>query len=62
MRDSVARIERHGLVAGSVARDRDYLHLLWDAGFRFLSYRNDAALLRDALATAHGWYGELAHG
>jgi 4-hydroxy-2-oxoheptanedioate aldolase len=62
MRDSVGRIEAQGLVAGSVARDREYLGLLWEAGFRFLSYRNDAALLRDALATAEGWYRELAHG
>jgi 4-hydroxy-2-oxoheptanedioate aldolase len=62
MRESVGRIEAHRVVAGSVARDRGYLQLLWDAGFRFISYRNDAALLRDALATAHGWYEEVAHG
>jgi hypothetical protein len=52
-------IEDAGLVAGSVARDREYIQLLWDAGFRFISYRNDATLLRDALAEAVGWYGEI---
>jgi 4-hydroxy-2-oxoheptanedioate aldolase len=62
VRDSVATIEAAGLVAGSVARDRQYIQLLWDAGFRFISYRNDATLLRDALAEAVGWYGEIRDG
>jgi 2-keto-3-deoxy-L-rhamnonate aldolase RhmA len=62
VRESVQTIEAAGLVAGSVARDRQYIQLLWDAGFRFISYRNDAVLLRDALAEAIGWYGEIRHG
>jgi 2-keto-3-deoxy-L-rhamnonate aldolase RhmA len=62
VRDSVQAIEAAGLVAGSVARDRQYIQLLWDAGFRFISYRNDATLLRDALAEAVGWYGEIHDG
>lgn len=62
MRSSVEVIEAHGLAAGSVARDRAYLELLVDAGFRFLTYRNDAALLGDALRAARGWYEELTDG
>jgi 2-keto-3-deoxy-L-rhamnonate aldolase RhmA len=62
VRESVEKIEAAGLVAGSVARDREYIQLLWDAGFRFISYRNDATLLRDALAEAVGWYGEVRGG
>ncbi len=57
--DCVQTIEKHGLAAGSVARDRDYLKLLATAGFRFLSYRADSAILRDGLAAARAWYDEL---
>jgi len=59
VRECVRIIESQGLSAGSVAPDREYLKLLYDAGFRFLSYRVDSAMLRDAFATAHGWYREL---
>jgi 4-hydroxy-2-oxoheptanedioate aldolase len=59
VRESVQAIREAGLAAGSVARDRSYIQLLWDAGFTFISYRNDATLLRDALAEAIGWYGEI---
>lgn len=52
MRTSVRVIEEAGAVAGSVARDLDYMRLLADAGFRFISYRNDATLLRDAVHQA----------
>jgi hypothetical protein len=45
-----------------VARDRGYIQLLWDAGFRFISYRNDATLLSDALSEAVGWYRETRDG
>jgi 2-keto-3-deoxy-L-rhamnonate aldolase RhmA len=48
-----------GVVAGSVARDRDYLRLLFEAGFHFLSYRVDCAILRDGFETARQWYEEL---
>jgi 4-hydroxy-2-oxoheptanedioate aldolase len=59
IRDAAKRIDAHGVVAGSVARDRDYLHLLHDAGYRFLSYRADSPILRDGIVTARGWYDEL---
>ena len=62
VRDSVAKIEAQGAVAGSVARDRGYIQLLWDAGFRFISYRNDATLLRGALEQAVSWYRETRDG
>lgn len=60
VRDCVARIEAHGIAAGSVARSRDYLELLLDAGFRFISYRVDSAILRDGFETARRWYEVLA--
>ena len=59
VRDCVRVIEGHGLAAGSVAPDREYLKLLYEAGFRFLSYRVDSAVLREGFATAHSWYQEL---
>jgi 4-hydroxy-2-oxoheptanedioate aldolase len=59
VRDAASRIDDRGRAAGSVARDRDYLRMLGDAGFRFLTYRCDSALLRDGLAEARGWYEEL---
>ena len=62
VRDSVAKIEAAGAVAGSVARDRGYIQLLWDAGFRFISYRNAATLRSDALREAVGWYRETSGG
>jgi 4-hydroxy-2-oxoheptanedioate aldolase len=62
VRSSVARIEAQGSAAGSVARDRDYLNLLHSAGFRFLSYWADSAILRSGLETARGWYEELSDG
>ncbi|EFA74432.1 HpcH/HpaI aldolase/citrate lyase-Cytidylyltransferase family protein [Raphidiopsis brookii D9] len=60
MRDYVKLIEDCGLAAGSVARDPKYIELLLDAGFRFVSYRVDCAILRDGLESAVGWYQELS--
>jgi 4-hydroxy-2-oxoheptanedioate aldolase len=62
VRSSVARIEARGPAAGSVARDREYLNVLHSAGFRFLSYWADSAILRSGLETARGWYEELSDG
>jgi len=59
VRECVARIEAHGAVAGSVARDLDYLKVLVDAGFRFLSYSADSAILRGGLERARLTYEEL---
>lgn len=59
MRRSAEIIESAGIAAGSVARDYDYMRLLSDAGFRFVSYRNDTTLLRDAVATARSAFDEL---
>lgn len=59
VRDCVRAIEAHGLAAGSVAPDREYLKLLYESGFRFLSYRVDSAVLREGFAAARAWYEEL---
>lgn len=59
VQESVAKIEAHGLAAGSVARDKEYLKLLYDAGFRFISYLVDCAVLREGFETARRWYEEL---
>ena len=59
VKDCVRIIESKGKVAGSVARDKDYIKMLFDAGFRFISYRCDSAVLRDSLAEAQGWYDKI---
>lgn len=59
VQECVKIINSCGLVAGSVARDRDYLKLLIDSGFRFLSYRVDCAILIEGFETARGWFQEL---
>ena len=38
-------INSKGLIAGSVARNPDYLKLLIETGFKFISYRNDTSVL-----------------
>lgn len=59
VRECVSRIEAHGAIAGSVARDLGYLELLVDVGFRFLSYSVDAAILRGGVEKARLAYDEL---
>lgn len=59
VKECVKIIGSNGKVAGSVARDKDYIKLLFDAGFRFISYRCDSAVLRDSLAEAQGWYDKI---
>lgn len=59
VRECVSIIESKGLAAGSVAPDREYLKLLYDAGFRFLSYRVDSAMLRDAYQSVREAYEAL---
>ena len=59
VKECVRTIESKGIVAGSVARDKDYLHLLFDAGFRFISYRVDCAIIREGFEEARNWYQEL---
>lgn len=62
VQESAAKIEHYGLAAGSVARDQEYLKLLHDSGFRFLSYLVDCAILRSGFETARGWYEDLQAG
>jgi hypothetical protein len=35
------------------------MELLIDAGFRFVSYLVDCAILKEGLDSAHGWYLDL---
>lgn len=62
VRECVRIIEDGGAAAGSVGPDREYLELLYGAGFRFLSYRVDSAVLREGFETARSWYLELRDG
>ncbi len=57
--DCVKVIATHGLVAGSVARDHDYIKFLFEAGFRFVSFRVDCAVLRDGFQTARNYFDDL---
>ena len=59
VRGAVRTIEERGLAAGAVARDREHLRLLLDAGFRYLSYLVDTAIIREGFETALGWHREL---
>ena len=52
-------IHSQGLIAGSVARDREYLELLIASNFNFLSYRVDCAILMEGFETAKGWFHDL---
>ncbi len=46
----------HGLVAGTVARDKEYISTLAESGFQFISYRVDSAILKEGLDQARGWF------
>ena len=59
VRGAVRTIEERGLAAGAVARDREHLRLLHDAGFRYISYLVDTAIIREGFATALGWHRGL---
>ena len=59
VREAVRTIEARGLAAGAVARDREHLRLLLDAGFRYISYLVDTAIIRAGFETALGWHREL---
>ena len=62
VKDCVRVIEANGKVAGSVARDQEYIKLLFDAGFRFISYRCDSAVVKDSFTEAQTWYEEILKG
>jgi 4-hydroxy-2-oxoheptanedioate aldolase len=59
VRECVKMISAKGRAAGSVARDEEYLKLLVDAGFLFISYRVDSAVLREGFERAKNWYREM---
>lgn len=48
LKESVDMINSKGLVAGSVARNPEYMRLLIDTGFRFVSYRNDTSMMYES--------------
>ncbi len=62
VRDCARSIESNGLVAGSVAPDLEYLKILYSAGFRFLSYLVDCAILRQGFVSARQSYESLLSG
>lgn len=59
LREFIQVIEEAGVIAGSVARDKAYLKILCESGFRFLAYRVDCAILREGFETARQWYDEM---
>ena len=61
MKRSVEIIESAGAVAGSVARDVDYMEMLIRARFRFVAYRNDTTLLRNAVGEARSQFDRLVN-
>jgi 2-keto-3-deoxy-L-rhamnonate aldolase RhmA len=59
MQEYVKMIEDHGLTAGSVARDTGYMEFMIDAGFRFISYLVDSAILKNGYEEIHADYKKL---
>lgn len=59
LRESVQIIKKNNLVAGSVARDPNYLKMLYTEGFQFISYRVDCAILKDGYETIKKHYNCL---
>lgn len=53
------QIEASGRAAGAVARDRAHLGWLLDAGFRYISYLVDTAILSHGFRDARAWFDEL---
>lgn len=60
VRGCVQKIESKGLAAGAVCRDREHAAVLLDAGFRYISYLVDTAILHEGFAAARAWWDELA--
>lgn len=59
LKECVKITEGNGIVAGSVARDKEYLSMMIDLGFRFISYKNDSFVLREGLETSRRWCDEF---
>jgi len=58
LRDCVTLTEEADKIAGSVAVSKEYLSLMVDLKFRFVSYKNDSFVLREGLEKAKGWHDE----
>ena len=52
-------VNKCGKIAGTVARDKNSMAGLIDLGFRFISFRNDTALLMQSCRTAVSDFDEL---
>ncbi len=59
LKDCAKICNENGKSAGTVAPDKDYLNMIIEFGFRFISYRNDSFVLRDGLEKAKTRYEEL---
>ncbi|MDF1795413.1 MAG: aldolase/citrate lyase family protein [Coxiellaceae bacterium] len=53
------KITKKGLIAGSVARDPKYIKVLNDAGFRFISYRCDSAMLLESFKSVNQQFQDI---
>ena len=60
VRGAVQTIGDRGLAAGAVARDREHLRILLDAGFSYISYLVDTAIIREGFETALSWHRDFA--
>lgn len=58
LKECVDTINKKGLIAGSVARNPDYMKLLIDTGFRFISYRNDTSVVYDSFLNARKMFDQ----
>lgn len=60
LRECVKIADSKGLAAGSVAPNKEYLSLLIETGFRFVSYKVDCAILREGFEIARKWFDEMS--
>lgn len=56
LKDCVILAEENNKAAGSVAIDDDYISMMLEMGFRFISYRNDSFVLRQGLEDAKYYF------
>jgi len=56
LKDLGKLIKSHGIAPGSVAPNKNYLNLLIESGFTFISYRADSAILVDGYKESKKWF------
>ena len=59
LNDCVKIIKENGLIAGTVAPDKEYLNLLVKTGVQFIAYKVDSAILLEGYELVKSWFDDL---